>query len=716
MSSTVTNYVDSLGFYHETFPPLQVQPRAARNLELRPGQLAGIQTGGERLDFPVREETVVPGTPDAGLFETRLDEVSGGVYEFGCRGRAGDLAYRVESGALEKGIGVRWKGRDLGRFFSGSRLLGVDRADRAVSVVRREGEALYIEFEDLGARRMELIGPSLVLWIRAAGGQASGVDLGIFQGKGTWHALELPGLSGSLNGLFTMGWVTAEPLEAPCFVSSSFDWYRSNASWFEPVVHSNAWAFGRAVYQPGTDGRRTDIFERVVLTVSPRVEDTLVNVSNPPGNLVDELSSRMWVEGEGAMKLDSLGIGNVVHAHSTVTLDVMQANPVSESWDENHLIREPDWEWRAGRPGHFLRKAPLAVEASGGAFASSALSAGELCSVPPWRYVDFDSRVPGAATFGQAYYSIGEILRNLGRAASVPVVGDGGAEALYGGLAGGYLAGGFPEPFLPVFQLNRLQPITCRIGAGAVSPDRVMSDAELDRYLAGQIAYGAIGRLQLPALTDRQIFRAWSMMNAVQTNYTLRTPGRIAYWDGENYVSTSDAITGGGLGRSQLYMSFGESFELWVNGNRGEDWDVRVGEDRWRLPPYGWVAADDGFVAVSSLKKGQRMDYVECNQYTWFDGRGGVQRFRGISCPMGSVSIRRGPAADDSRFDLTHVGPAETIGIPVQRGVAGEAIAVRRAGPSGGGPTDIPCSLDDRTLLLDVPEGISRFEVFISPQ
>jgi len=52
----------------------------------------------------------------------------------------------------------------------------------------------------------------------------------------------------------------------------------------------------------------------------------------------------------------------------------------------------------------------------------------------------------------------------------------------------------------------------------------------------------------------------------------------------------------------------------------------------------------------------------------------------------------------------------------VQRGLAVESIAVRRAGPSGGGPTDIPCSLDDRTLLLDVPEGISRFEVFISPQ
>jgi hypothetical protein len=765
----VTNFLDSVSFYFETFPPLAIGNRPSRNLELQPGQPPGVHTARKRLDFPVRPETIVPGIESSHPFNNRLDEVSEGIFEFSYRGPDGHLTYRVDSGNLGAGIWVRRDGQNLGRFLVGARLLGLENPNRIITVLRREQNSLYIEYQGFGTRRLEIVGRSLVGQINAAGGLASGIELGGYEGDRSWHPLEVPGLPATLAGLVTVGWLGpgADTNQPPCFVGCSFDWYRSSAGSFEPSGERRSEpGFGRAIYAAGTDGRTADVFERVILTVSPRVDDVLPAVANPTGDHVEEVAARVWVDSDSAgpitneletlARLLSLGITNAIQANflasrdgrnenrglrshaspdvggdpafekiithqrragwkSATASNPMHVHPIGEAWDENNLLRGPDFEWREGMTSHFLMKPPRAVEINQNLnrrikrkFRPNGSYVGDLCAVQPWRYTDYDSRVPGAASFGQAYYCVGEILRNNSKTFGGPVLGEGGGEALYAGLLDGYLAGDTVEPYLPVFCLNRLQPLCCRIGAGGISAAGIISDEALDRYLAAQFAYGSAGRIKPGVMTDRQIFRACSIAKFMQSIYMLRAPGRIAYWDGNHYVSTSEAITKGSLDRSQLYMIFGDAHEIWVNGSESLSWDVRVGSDLWSLPPYGWVAAGPDSLCLSAVIEDRRLDYLECPQYTWIDVRGGDRKFRGITCSGGAMLIQRRDLDQGEQLDLMHVGSAETIGIPVERGLTEDAVVVSRAGGEA-----VHFKLEDRTLSIDVPNNISRFQIEI---
>jgi len=772
-SIAVTNYLDSLSFYFETFPPLKIRNRPSRNLELQPGQPAGLHTARKRLDFPSRPQTIVPGAGSPDVFNNQLNEVSDGVFEFSYRGPDGHLSYLVDSGNLGAGVRVRWDGQDLGRFLVGAKLLGIENPNRTITVLRREDNTLYVEYQGSGTRRFEIIGRSLVGQISAAGGLASGVDLGSYEGGWSWNHIRVPGLPETLGGLLSVGWLGqgSGTNESPCFVACSFDWYRSSASYFEPTGgDSGEPGFGRAIYAAGTDGRTADLFERVVLTVSPRVEDVLPAIANPRGDHVETITARVWVDSQSTgpitnelstlARLVSLGVTNAIQANFVVGRDgryestdqsanassgigdpqafadlmksqdragwtrvtadnVMHANPIGEAWSENTLLRGTAWEWREGMTSHFLVKPPIAVEINenlnrrkkwelrvGGSYVE------ELCAVPPWNYTDYDSRVPGAASFGQAYYCVGEVLRNNSKMVGGPVIGRGGCEALYAGLMDGYLPRDSTEPYLPVFCLTRLQSLCCRIGAGDFHPTNPVSNDALDRYLAAQIVYGSSGRIRPAVMTDRQIFRAGAIAEFMQPIYTLKAPGRIAYWDGINYVSTSEAITAGSLNRSQLYMIFDDSFEVWVNGNESLSWDVRVGSDLWTLPPYGWVAVGPDSLCVSAMVEERRMDFMENSRFTWIDGRNGEGKFRGIACSRGALRIQRRELDKGEQLDLMHVGQAETIGIPVERGLSEDSVFVSRIGIADEDET-VRYNLEDRTLSIDVPKNISRFQVLI---
>jgi len=771
-SVAVTNYLDSLSFYYETFPPIEIEKHPSRNIELEPGQPAGVHTGRKRLDFPVGPETIVPDAGHPDTFNNQLDEVSDGIYEFSYRGQDGHLTYRVDTGDLGAGIRVRWDGQELGRFLVGARLLGIENPTRMISVLRREENALYIEYQGFGTRRLEIIGRSLVGQINAAGGIASGIDLGGYEGDRAWNHLALPGLPSASGGLMTIGWLgqgdgTNEP---PCFVAASFDWYRSGASYFDPPgERSGEPRFGRAVYEAGTDGRTADVFERVVLSVSPRLNDVLPTISNPVGEHAQELSRRIWVDPQPAgavtneldvmSRLLKLGVTNGIQTHylasgvgqtesrslrthaspriggdkafarvlkrqrkagwiGALADNVMQVHPINGEWDEEKLLRGPAWQWREGTASQFLLKPPLAVELNNNLirrnrrkFHPGGSYVDELCAVPPWEYTDYDSRIPGAGLFGQAYYCVGEILRHNAAAFGGPVAGRGGWEALYGGLLDGYLPGDSAEPYLPVFCLNRLQPLCCRIGAGDMIVSGTLSDEALDRYLAAQFGYGGIGRIRPAVMTDRQIFRSATFAKFMQGIFTLRQPGRIAYWDGQNYVSTSEAITEGCLNRSQLYMIFDDSHELWVNGSEALNWDVKVGSDLWTLPPYGWVAVGPDSLCMSSVVADRRLDYIESSRYTWIDGREEGRKFRGITC-AGALLMNRTDLDHGEQIDLMHLGRAESIEIPVVRGLTEDSVVGSRTdGEEDEG--DFNFRLGERSLSIDVPGGITHFRITI---
>ncbi len=106
------------------------------------------------------------------------------------------------------------------------------------------------------------------------------------------------------------------------------------------------------------------------------------------------------------------------------------------------------------------------------------------------------------------------------------------------------------------------------------------------------------------------------------------------------------------------------------------------------------------------------MDFMENSRFIWIDGRNGEGKFRGITCSRGALRIQRRELDKGEQLDLMHVGQAETIGIPVERGLSEDSVFVSRIGIADEEET-VRYNLEDRTLSIDVPKNISRFQVLI---
>ena len=112
----------------------------------------------------------------------------------------------------------------------------------------------------------------------------------------------------------------------------------------------------------------------------------------------------------------------------------------------------------------------------------------------------------------------------------VPVVGNSGGEIFYAGLADGFVDTGernlVESPYLPLYSLHRLQPLSVRYGVGPIQqvtasdtggPTDVVQ--ALDRYLAAQIAYGHCGRLVPTTWGERMQMRSYFMMQKTPVSH-----------------------------------------------------------------------------------------------------------------------------------------------------------------------------------------------------
>ena len=91
--------------------------------------------------------------------------------------------------------------------------------------------------------------------------------------------------------------LVAGPAEQPLFAMALLDYYRSNASTLfalNQVADDGATCNGGSRYLPRTDGRRNDCFERLFLTVSPRLEEVLPNIPNPRSPWMHVAGQRLW--------------------------------------------------------------------------------------------------------------------------------------------------------------------------------------------------------------------------------------------------------------------------------------------------------------------------------------------------------------------------------------------------------------------------------------
>jgi len=709
-------YLDSLRFYSERLPPLQFESRPARNLTLFPGQSAGVHTGERRLPFPTREDTIVP-TLSSGDYTNRVYEDDRGVFHFVYQGAEEKLEYTFEPLNGLSGIEARWNGHPVARVLDGAGVRGFERPEGTITVRRMDGHTVWVQYRSGVSYALRMRGRSLLVDVLARGGEATGFRLGRLSGVRQPRAVPVPGLTmgrGPHPAVAVLESGSAgEP--ASMFASVFLDWYRSNASelYALQVVDTDAITVnGGARYKHTTAGRRNDLFERVVVTVAPRIEEVLPTIPNPVGRRSDMAAKRLWVntsgpvdlkaEHETCVQLRQLGATHIVQctgsevwqdeyeSYSLRTraaphrggdavlkwyVDAQQSlgwrsglyanyydlSPLSQHWSKDAVQRTASGNWKRAAAGNYAMKAVRALEWQErlspivkSRFGPDAVFVDRVTSQPPWASTDYDERVPGAGTFTQPFYCYGELLLNESDVYEGPVIGAGGAQWLYAGLLDASLGSaahpaiGTGQPYLPLFYLLQIHPRSATYGLGRL-PEyfdgetewQAEPDRAVDEYLAAQLAYGTAGRLVPPKVGLRRLCRSYYMMEQVQQRYALRRPEAVEYWDGQRMFDTSEAVKSGAYTRSQLRVRYPGNLRLWVNGSPDRAWEVGVGGEEWKLPPFGWLAAGSDFFECSVEHEGRRVDYVQSPEYVYYDGRDEETPFLNLACAS-SLLLRRG--------------------------------------------------------------------------
>ncbi len=550
---------DNLAVFVEEFGALTFDPRPERGISMFPGQSAGANTGPQRLPFPTRDQTILPVNLTAHFTNTTSAAAGGAVngFVFTYEGEDGRLTFRLnpQTGTWSD-IVAEWEGRaGVGAPPAENRMSRVQPClDGGVYLQTPTGPAPAERAEHLGTRQTgsdvesrwrlgaggvsaevtyvyHLWNKSLVIDVLAPGGVVAEVRFG-----------RVAGVSGLHPRLVTNPYYPAEggrpavvvcgSEDSPLFITGNADWYLSNGSilWAANAVSTNGVTYnGGTRYVPLTNGKRNDCFERFFVTVSPRYEEVLPSIPNPPSPWRHITGTRLWRAHGASNREEDARYWTQVHRygmtqmvvtdHETLWRDegesftfrtraapgkggdqgaydyarLMQDKlgfvygpynnytdfaPVNEFWSADLIARDPQNQlqraWMrcyAPKPARAVeycaRLAPLIQEK----FKFSTAYCDVHTAVAPWHRVDYDPRVPGAGTFAAVFYSYGEIMLHQKKAWNGPVYSEGNFHSFYMGLTDGNYGQDqsyrpAENPWLVDFDLRKMHDLGCNFGMG----------------------------------------------------------------------------------------------------------------------------------------------------------------------------------------------------------------------------------------------------------
>lgn len=532
-----TIYVDSIVCYQEALAPLNLAPRAKRGVDPFPGQDPGQNTGAGRLPFPTREQTILP--PVRAEHTTSARRVGQGA-EFTYQGEDGTLTYLV--GTASDGfsdISATWAGAPAFQVgVDGGVALTDAQRPTSSELVSSElaGDVLTLVWnlalDDASCQatyRYRLWGKSLVVDVEAPGGQVTEVRYGYATGLVSPKLLQIPYYN------YTPGRphiAASGTPDAPLFLAGNTDWYRSNASGLfgaGSIEEGDVTYNGGARYEPKTDGQRNDVFERLFITVSPRLDEVLPVIDNPPSvwrsvtgtgvwlahaatdrerdsahfrqakqrgfdHLIITDHETMWRDhGESftfrTRTAPGRGGDEVQERYTRLLIDELGYTygpynnytdfaPVNEFWDTDHVNRlsnnQLQTAWMrcyAPKPTWSVIMCEQIAPAIQEKFHFSTAYCDVHTALAPWHRTDFDVRAPGAGTFAQTLYAWGEILMLQRQAWGGPVYSEGNHHTFLHGVVDGNYAqdqnARLPNnPWLVDFDLLRMHDLGCNFGMG----------------------------------------------------------------------------------------------------------------------------------------------------------------------------------------------------------------------------------------------------------
>ena len=334
------------------------------------------------------------------------------------------------------------------------------------------------------------------------------------------------------------------------FLTGNTDWYRSNGSilWAANSIATNGVVYNGGTrylpltngtrylpltngkrYLPLTNGKRNDCFERFFITVSPRYEEMLPNIPNPPSPWRHITGTRLWrAHGASNREQDRQYWANV-HRHGQTQMVVtdhegmwrdegesftfrtkaapgkggdpgaydyarfMQDQlgfnygpynnytdfaPVNEFWSPDMVSRDPQNQlqhaWMrcyAPKPARAIEYCAKLAPQIQAKFKFSTAYCDVHTAVAPWDRVDYDPRVPGAGTLAAVFYPYGEIMLRQKRAWNGPVYSEGNYHSFYMGLTDGNYGQDqsyrpAENPWLVDFDLRKMHDLGCNFGMG----------------------------------------------------------------------------------------------------------------------------------------------------------------------------------------------------------------------------------------------------------
>lgn len=315
---------------------------------------------------------------------------------------------------------------------------------------------------------------------------------------------------------------------------------------------------------------------------------------------------------------------------------------VNANWSPDRVARLPDGNFVRAWPRCYTLKPYLAWQFEAEyapkireKFGSNTVYCDVHTAVRPWERVDFDHRLPQAGMFQQQYQAYTRLLANEKHAYHGPVFSEGLYHWFYAGLTDGnygQLRESNPDQMPPLvdFNLLRIHPLETGIGmggpfmfypAGVAPEERTAYSRKFNRFLATTIAYGHNGYLLDADWGLTAGLKSYYMMQQLQARYALQPVAQIAYFDGSQWMNTSDAIRRDVYQRGQIRTRYRNGTETVVN-LATDTLAVRLGRHELRLPPDSYAAVGPDLFLFSGLWQGQMADFVQSPAYVYADGRG----------------------------------------------------------------------------------------------
>jgi hypothetical protein len=526
------------------------------------------------------------------------------------------------------------------------------------------------------------------------------------------------------------------------FFFAQFDWYYSQASLFYakefPVTENSAVFNGGAKYIPKTDSIRNPVRERLFLNVSPDVQEVLPTIANPKSPMRPLMADKAWmtINCGGMMHEDRLriprlyramGIENVaVRYHEGAWRDggesftfrtdaspyqggnealknmVSQVkslgwlcglytnytdfSPVNPNWNEDWLRLDQNGDWVSSWYSCYSVKPMIAWQEQmkyapviHSRYGTNHCYCDVHTAIPPFARVDYDSRVPGAATFRRTFEAYGLILLRERQAHNGPVYSEGGNHWWYAGLVDGNYANAFPsqaeQPLLVDFDLLKIHPLQMDAG----------SFGQSDGYIPMTLAYGYI--CQLTPYNPQESAERYYLIQPVQPYYAMIPVSMIAYWNGKALVSSSEALATDAHLNRQICVEYSNGFKVWANLG-DSSWSIETAQGPFVLPKNGFYAvnAQGDVCSYSAMisdpadtQKQLWIDYAHGPDSIFLNTRNAVVSFPAVS-GNGQFALKR----EKSGWELIPFKDFKEAGVnPTALGLEAPNMAVEAVDQSG---------------------------------